>query len=245
VQTCPEWYFWTPDGIVGDFFVMTQLTSGQIQSTCHESLLYQQSGETWQAKKLPQPVENPLDASERGEVLVTAIEDCGCCGWDNDSSNQLLLFKNGKVSVLYDEFSRFNNRNYDVNFYVVNAKLAPGNSLPAYTIASTAGTAGEIRLSSTGEENAEELARIRKTIAGLPAVDIIRPYVKPLPVKTIPRDALAGWLSDREILVAQNGQLVIYDVHGSKRKETNIRVRSGCVPASGILLTGQVSGYTK
>jgi hypothetical protein len=37
---------------------------------------------------------------------------------------------------------------------------------------------------------------------------------------------LVGWGSDREILVAQDGRLAVYDIRGSKRKETTIRVRS-------------------
>jgi hypothetical protein len=33
-------------------------------------------------------------------------------------------------------------------------------------------------------------------------------------------------VSDRELLVAQDGRLAVYDARGSKRKETAIRVRS-------------------
>ena len=174
-ETCPEWYFWAPDGVVGDFFLVTRFTPGQLGSTYHESLLYQRSGRTWQAKKLPQPIERPLTASEKGEVLVAAVPDGGCCGWENESNDQMLLLRNGKVSVLYDEFDRYDNRNYDVSFYTADARLAAGNAMLAYTVVSTARTGGEIRLSSDGKENAEELARVRKAIAELPAVEVIQP----------------------------------------------------------------------
>ena len=50
-------------------------------------------------KKLPQPVERPLTASARGEVLVAAVLDGGCCGWENASSDQALLIENGKVDT--------------------------------------------------------------------------------------------------------------------------------------------------
>jgi hypothetical protein len=156
---------------------------------------------------------------------VAAVPDGGCCGWDNGSSDQMLLLRNGKVSVLYDEFGRYDNRNYDVSFSVGNARLAPGNAMLAYTIVSTAQTGAETRLSSDGKENAEELARVRKAIAELPAVEVVQLGIQPRSVTMIPHAAFVGWVSDHEILVAQDGRLTVYDIPGSKRKETTIRVR--------------------
>jgi hypothetical protein len=225
-ETCPEWYFWAPDGVVSDFFLVTRVTPGQIGSTYHESLLYQRSVRTWQAKKLPQPIERPLTGSDKGEVLVAAVPDGGCCGWENDSSDQTLLLRKGKVSVLYDEFDRYGNRNYDVSFYTADARLAAGNAILAYTVVSTARSTSEIRLSLDGKENTEELARVLRAIAGLPAVEVVQLATQPRPATTIRHAGLVGWLSDREILVAQDGRLAVYDTRGSKRKETTIRVRS-------------------
>ena len=226
-ETCPEWYFWAPDGVVDDFFLVTRVTSGQLGSTYHESLLYQRSGRTWKAKKLLQPIARPLTASAKGEVLVAAVPDGGCCGGENDSNDQTLLLRNGKVSVLYDEFNRYDNRNYDVSFYTADARLAAANTMIAYTVVSTARNASEIRLSLEGKENAEELARVRKAIAELPGVEVVQPGIRQLRPATMIRHAgLVGWLSDREILVAQDGRLVVYDTCGNKRKETTIRVRS-------------------
>ena len=190
---------------------MTRVTPGQLESTYHESLLYQRSGRRWQAKKLPQPVERPLTASEKGEVLVAAVPDAGCCGWENESNDQTLLLRNGKVSVIYDEFDRYGNRNTDVSFYTADARLAAGNGLLAYTVVSTARTAGEIRPSSGGKENAEELARVRRAMAELPAVEVVQPGRNPRPTTVIRHAELVGWVSDREILVAQDGRLAVYD----------------------------------
>jgi hypothetical protein len=225
-ESCPDWSFWAPDGVVDDFFLVTRMTPGQIGSTYHESVLYQRSGPRWSAKKLPQPVEMPLTASEKGEVLVAAVPDGGCCGWENEGNDQMLLLRNGKGPVLYDETRRYGNRNYDVSFYTADARLSAGNTLLAYTIVSTSRTGSDIRLSSDGKENAEELTRVRKAIADLPAVEIVQPGMSPRPAATIPHAALVGWVNDRELLVAQDGRLAVYDTRGSKRKETAIRVRS-------------------
>ncbi len=225
-ESCPEWFFWAPDGVVDDFFLMTRVTPGQIGSTYHESRLYQRSGRRWAVKKLPQPVESPLTASEKGAVLVVAVPDGGCCGWENEGNDQTLLLRNGKGSVIYDEAGRYGNRNYDVSFYTSDARLAPNNAMLAYTIVSTAHADSDIRLSLDGKENGEELARIRKAIADLPAVEVAQLGAPPRSAAIIHHAALVGWVSDREILVAQDGRLAVYDTRGSKRKETAIRVRS-------------------
>jgi hypothetical protein len=225
-ETCPEFSFWAPEGVVSDFFLLTRFTPGQLGPTYHESLLYQRSGQKWLGKKLVRPIEDPLDASEKGEILVAAVPDGGCCGWDNDSDNQTLLLHKGKVSILYDEFDRYGNRDYDVSFYTANARLAPGNRMLAYTIVSTVQPGSDIRLSSDGKENIEELERIHKTIGEIPAVEIVHLGTAAQSKTSIRYASLVGWLSEREILVAQDGRLMIFDTLGNKRRETTIRVRS-------------------
>lgn len=225
-ETCPEWFFWAPDGVVVDFFLVTRATPGQLGSTYHESLVYQRSGKSWQPKKLPQAIEFPLTASAKGEILVAAVLDGGCCGWENAGDDQMLLVRNGQVSVLYDELGRYHNPNYDVSFYVADARLAAGNTLLAYTITSTARPGEEVRLSSDGKENAEELARVRKAITELPAVEVMPLGTPPRPVAVIRHAGLVGWMNDHEILVAQDGKLAVYDVRGRKVREIPIRVRS-------------------
>jgi hypothetical protein len=224
-ETCPVWDFWAPDGAVGDFFLVTRVTVGQIELTYHESLLYQRSERRWRAKKLPQAIQKSLTASEKGELLVAALPDAGCCGSENDSSDQMLLLRNGKVSVLFDESDRYHNRNYDVSFYTADARLAAGNAMLAYTVVSTTPAGSEIRLSADGKENAEELARVRKAIGQLPAVEVVHTGIPPRLATVIPHAGLVGWVSDRELLVAQDGRLTVYDISGNKRKETMIRAR--------------------
>ncbi|HEY3064448.1 MAG TPA: hypothetical protein VGL09_01570 [Methylomirabilota bacterium] len=225
-ETCPEWSLWAPDGVVGDFFVVTRVTQGQTESRYHESLLYQRAGTTWAQKKVIQPLAKPLTGAEKGEVLVAAVPDGGCCGWENEGNDQTVLFRSGKAIVVYDEWQRYDNRNYDVSFYTADARLAPAARRLAYTIVATAGASGEIRVSSDGKEDPAELARLRKAIAALPAVEVVEPATSPRPLATISRAALVGWLSDTEILVAQEGRLVVFDIRGQRRKETTIRVRT-------------------
>ena len=211
---------------MSDFFLLTRFTPGQIGSTFHETLLYQLAGEKWVAKRLARPVESPLDGSDMGEILVYAVPDGGCCGWENDSNDQTFLLRKGKGSQLYDEFERYKNSDYDVSFYTVDARLSPGKEMLAYTIVSTARAGSEIRLSSSGKENREGLARVRTGIGEAPTLEVVRLEGKPQPEIIIHRASLAGWLSGREILIVRDERLVVYDIRGKKETATKIRVRS-------------------
>jgi hypothetical protein len=224
-ETCPEFSFWAPDGTVRDFFLMTRFIPGQIGATYQETVLYRRSGRNWTEKKLGQPVEKPLDGSENGEILAVAVPDGGCCAWANESSDQLLLFAQGRISVLFDEFSRYGNSDYDVSFYPANARLSPGKEMIAYTIETTAMSPGDIRLSSGGKDNLEALARVRKGIGETPAVEIISLEGKS-PRTTILRASLAGWLTGREILLVREGTLSVYDTAGRQVRKTAVRVRN-------------------
>ena len=225
-ESCPEWSFWAPNRIVDDLFLATRMTPGQIESTYRDSVAYQRSRSRWTPRKLPQPIAVPLAASERGDILIHAVPDAGCCGWENESSDQLVLLQNRRRVVLYDEARRYDNRNYDVSVYASDARLSSGHTLLAYTLVSTARGDGEIRLSSDGKDNAEELVRIRRTIADLPFVEIVQLGATPRTTAAIAHAGLVGWVGEREILVAQDGTLALYDPQGVKRRDTAIHARS-------------------
>ncbi len=227
-ESCPEWSFWAPDGGVGDVFLLTRWIPGQLGTTYEETVLYRRLGGRWAPSPLPQAVEAPLDASPTGDLLVAAEPDGGCCGWANDGSDRLLLVRGGAVTVLYDEFARFANVDYDVSFALANARLAPGNRLLAYTlVADVGGDSGQVRLSSSGKPNPAELQRVRETLAQMPEVEVTEVSGgAPRRLTTIPHAGLVGWLSEHELLLAQGGRLVVYDLRGGAIRPTGIPVRS-------------------
>jgi hypothetical protein len=225
-ESCPQWSLWAPSRVVDEFFLATRMTEGQTESTYQESVLYQRAGSRWVTQKMPHPLEAPLGASRNGEMLITAVLDAGCCGWENESSDLLLLLKSAKSSVIYDEARRYDNHNYDVSFYASDAQLSADNTLVAYTLASTARPGGEIRLSDDGKENADELARVRRTITELPTVEIARLGTTPRSVASIAHAGLVGWVNAREVLVAQNGRLAICNAQRAGCRDTTIAARS-------------------
>jgi len=224
-ETCPEASYWPPDEGVGVFFVTTEWTPGQIGSEYHGSSLYQMANGEWTASKLP-AIEKVLDSSSHGSdvALLEAIGDSGCCGWENESSDQTLLLKNGKAVTLFDEFKQYQNQDYDISFFTSNAFLSPSGALVAFTINATQPSGTEIRLSDSGKTNPGELAQIQKTLAELPAVEAVRVEDPEKSAAGIPRATLVGWINDEEILLIENDQLVAFNLVSSTRRVSRIKV---------------------
>src|SRR6266568_9593895 len=224
-ETCPEASYWSPDEGVGDLFVTTEWTPGQIGSEYHGSSLYQKADNKWQSSRLP-AIEKVLYSSSHGSdvALLEAIGDSGCCGWENESSDQTLLLKNGKAVTLFDEFKQYQNQDYDISFFTSNAFLSPSGGLVAFTINATQPSGTEIRLSDSGKTNPGALVQIQKALTELPAVEVVRVEDPEKPATRISRATLVGWINDQEILLVENDQLVAFNLLSSTRRVSRIKV---------------------
>jgi hypothetical protein len=225
-ETCPEASWWLPDSGLDDLFIVTNWVPGQIQPRYQASFLYRASTRGWTETPLPQAVEQVLDSSSRGGgfALIHAIADGGCCGWVNESDNQTLLTKNGKAVVLFDEFRKYHNQDYDVSFFTADAKLSPDSTLVALTVTAASDHGVELPLSDGGKASAAELSRIKEALAELPAVEVLRVNAPPRPIAAITHATLVGWVDDQEILLIESGRLVSYNVLSGKRKTSEIKV---------------------
>lgn len=226
-ESCPLWAGWAPDQIIGDFLLATRYVEGQLQPRYEDTVIYRRRGSAWTPAVLPEPLEAPLASAADASVLAAAVPDAGCCGWINDSSNQLLVIRPGTRAVIFDEWQRFDNRNYDAGFAVSAARLAPAGTSLAYTVvADTPKPGEEWRLSSDGKPNPAELARIRGAAAEHPVVELVDLDTPARPRVRVPRAEAVGWLDAGQLLAAQGGRLVIYDRQGVKRRDTPIALRS-------------------
>ncbi len=225
-ETCPEANYWLPDNGIDDHFITTHWIPGQLQSEYQASFLHRNSAGGWHETKLPGAMEQVLDSSSdrSGLMLIEAIADGACCGWVNASDDQTLLTRNGKTSVLFDEFQQYQNQDYDVSFFTANAKLSPHSILVAFTVTATHEPGSEIRLSDAGKANSAELSRIQQALAELPAVEVLRLDDPPKRTAMIPHARLVGWVSDQEILLVENGLLVSYNVVSGRRRKSEIKV---------------------
>lgn len=225
-ETCPEAEFWWQAAGVNDFFTVTHVIPGQIGTTYQASYLYRKSQGKWSASKLPMVLEQMLDAAQGGEILVYAVPDGGCCGWDNEGNDQTLLTRGGKSILLFDERKSYANPNYDVSFFTSEAFLSPNAGFVAMTITSSFQPGMELRLSDGGKTDASELARIRQSLKECPAVEILRIEDQPKRVALIPRAAVAGWLNEKEILLVEGKVLVALEVATGARRQSRISVAS-------------------
>lgn len=223
-ETCPRADFWIPDSGIDDFFIVTNWVPGQLGSTYQSSFLYRKAGGKWLSSKLPQVMERVLDAAQGGSIAVYSLLDSACCGRHNESNDQTVLVKNDKSAVIFDERQRYGNPDYDVSFFTTNAKLSPDLGSVAMTISSSTLPWQEIRLSERGNPDERELSAIRRAIEGLPAVDILSLGNSIRRSGFIPHATLIGWLSDREILVIENGFLVAFDVATGSQRKSQIEI---------------------
>jgi hypothetical protein len=223
-ETCPEGEFWTPRGGILDFFFVTQWIPGQLGSTYLATYLYRRQEEGWQVQELPQTLERVLDADRAGTVVVHAVEDGACCGWDNESSDLTFVTSGDRIDILFDEWARYGNSDYDVSFLTSNASLSADARFVAVTIVATVSTDQGIRLSSEGQEDPAELDRIRRAINELPTVEVMSLDGTGEAVFRVPRATLIGWLSDTEILVLEDQVLVALDTASGSRRPSSIHV---------------------
>jgi hypothetical protein len=142
---------------------------------------------------------------------------------ENESSDQMVLLDHGRRSVLYDEFTRFQNQNYDVSFYVSRALLSPDRRAVAYTLEAT-NDGRPFRLSYKGKPDVADSIRIARAAEALPVVEMLGLGGDARPPIPISRGSLVGWLSDTEVLLVKDGRLAVFDTHGKLRKDSEIRV---------------------
>jgi hypothetical protein len=224
-DTCPSLQVWSPEGGIGNFFLVNQSINGQTATTYKGSTLYQQSGGKWTSIALSDPLQRVLDANSSGSVIVEAIPDTGCCGWSNQSNDRTLVLAEGKTRIVFDEQMIYKNSDYDVSFYTANARLLPDASRLAMTITATEQSNKPIQLSEQGQANPEELQRIRKALLQLPAVEVKTNEDAPARVAFVPHAALVGWISDMEVLMIENHVLLAYNVGTGARRKSMIRVQ--------------------
>jgi hypothetical protein len=223
-ENCPSFTAWAPESGIQNFFLTTQLVTGQTTTTYKESTRYQLEGAKWTANALPDPLQRVLDANPSGSVIVQAIPDTGCCGWSNQSNDRTLVLAEGKTRTVFDEQATYKNSDYDVSFYTANARLSPDAARLAMTIAATAQSNKAIQLSEQGQANPEESQSIRKALLELPAVEVKTVEDAPRRLAFLPHAVLVGWISDKELLIVENHLLVVYSVGTGARRKSAVRV---------------------
>lgn len=223
-ETCPSAVSWVPEGGLDAFFLMTQFVTGKTNPVYKASSRYRSDAGTWTAEQLAEPLQRVLDADLTGNTIVEAIPDTGCCGWSNQSNDQTLVLTKGKKLTVFDEQATYKNSDYDVSFYTSTARLSPETAYVAMTIASTAQLNKPIQLAEDGQGNPEELQRIHKALAELPAVAVKTVDDTARQVAFLAHTTLVGWLNEKELLVVEDHLLVAYNPATGARRKSTVKV---------------------
>ena len=223
-ESCPEVDAWVPDQGVSSYFLVNRIVPGQTETKYIGATLYTLETGEWHGTDLADQLQRIMDAADNGTVIVSAIPDTGCCGWENQSNDQTLIFNHGKKIVLFDEREQYKNPDYDVSFFTTKAKLSPDLAAVAMTIQASAKPGGAIQLSEEGQGNPAESQRIRKALAELPAVQIMSTGESGKRLAFLPHAFVAGWLNDKELLIVENEFLVDYNLSTGARRKSEIKV---------------------
>jgi len=223
-ETCPEVRVWAPQVGSGNYLLVTRFIPGQTESKYLATARYEVENGRWHGTELQQPLEHILDAGDNGAVIVNAIPDSGCCGWENQSNDQTVLLNHGNKTVIFDEREQYKNPDYDVSFYSSNARLSPELTAVAMTIEATAKPGSTIQLAEQGQANPAESQRIRKALADLPAVQIMSAGEPGKRLAFVAHAYVAGWLSEKELLIVENQTVVAYNVATGARRRSEIKI---------------------
>jgi len=227
-ETCPYGEAWVPDDGLGKFILVTQVIAGKDQPAYNSTTLFEDTAGRWSGTGISPPLHRVLDAAGPGAILE-AVPDTGCCGWSNQSDDQMVLRLPGKTVIVFDERSEYGNADYDVSFYAENGKLSPGLDAAAFTIAATEEGDKPIQLAKDGQADPQESQRIRKALLELPAVEVKSVDAKGGSNSTrrsafLAHATLVGWITDKEILMVEDHLLVDYSLATGTRRRSNIRV---------------------
>ena len=223
-ESCPYSDVWTPDDGVEKVVLTMQIVAAKTGTVYKPGSRCQEEAGKWTCTTLTDPLHRVLDAASDGNMIVEAIPDTACCGWSNQSDDQALVRANGKTLIVFDELATYKNSDYDVSFYSSNARLSPALGFVAMTITSSTQANGPIQLAEGGTATPEEAREIRKALADLPVVEVKSLEDSPRRVALVPHAALAGWITEKEILIVENHVLVVYNVATGARRKSPVHV---------------------
>jgi len=225
-ETCPEAVAWAPGGVVGEFFFLSHFVQGQLSASFGPSFVYRKGPEGWRSTESRGSGEGLRDASDGGTSFIELASDGGCCGWENESSDQAIFRSADTSLVIFDEWPRYRNQDYDVSFFVASARIAPGAGRAAFSIRSTEPGTADLRNSADGHPDTLELASIRRAQAELPMVEVVDIRPRSATILRLPHADLIGWVGESVILVTEGTRVVAVDVSTQHEAPTGITVRT-------------------
>lgn len=224
-ETCPVGRITTANGIIQPILSVQHFISGQLGSEIRGTTYYVQHGNQWVEKS---------KAELQHERFLKIIEDAGCCGWVNESNDQLIVDDGRENFIIYDEYRHFDNQNYDISFYIFNADFSLDRQKVAYTIRPCCKPFDTIRFSSDtfdksqGREyiDSEDRKKIKQVLDTLPLVEVSTIQAPPKIKATIRNAILSGWMDNDRLVLVKDRKLAIFSLLNKTIQTSLIQVES-------------------
>jgi len=232
LEPCPDPSLWAVGGVVRGCFVLSHWEPDpretvELPAAWCRNTLYASGPKAWRASDLGGWGDRPLlDMSLDGSEQVWDEREAGSSSSMNEDSDRAVLATADTAVVIFDEWSTFGNRDYDVSFFASDARISPGGRRIAYTVKSTWVASTDVRVSAEGHADSLVLASIRRSLADLPLVDVVEVGAGVRRLQRIAHAELVGWASDSELLVVQKRRVVAVDVRTGTRRPSGIEVRT-------------------
>lgn len=208
-ETCPFGYLVEPKGGISNFLEIEHRVCGQLETRVEGYTYFEKINGNWIKTNGEGKFKQPF---------IEVYEDGGCCGWINASSDMLFV-TDGKIKkVIFNEWDRFSNKNYDVSFVPNNGELSPDFSMIAYEIIveeyviNEYKNTGTIRLSCDGVENKEELNRIISILQDLPIAEIVSIQNENKKILELKNTRFIGWINNNKLLLQKDTAIYTYDI---------------------------------
>ncbi len=213
-ETCPQGsvIFPKPDSST-DVFVVQHFIDGQTQPTRLGNVLLFEGEGKWQTRPMGEG-DRILDVHPSGFPHVYTVDDKGCCSWSNESKDLAglrLQSGPGQGVVIFDEWEMFKNTDFDVSFFVSQAKFNADYSKIVVQIDSTGGQRSSegIRLTYHSDQLDDEGLQRKKLdqqLSQLPIVVVFEVKENSKALVTLKRAEFLEWVKPREFKYRQGGE---------------------------------------
>ncbi|MCC6653050.1 MAG: hypothetical protein IT348_17985 [Candidatus Eisenbacteria bacterium] len=244
---CPEPDLWAPGGLVSEFMVLShwyhdvtdyvpepdsseqdsdEEYSGEPprdwpHGSGHELVFRRDASGDWDEGSAFES-STWMDGAARGAMLLRLEEPYFDGDTEEVGCDSVLIVTNANTATLNSSCLALTSSNYLLGRRIPRALLSPDGRYAALTSVGVPGPNATPALREAGHADSLELARLRRTLAELPATEVFATRAPGAPLLRLLHCELVGWSSDREIVVLEQGKIVAVDIVSGKRRESSI-----------------------
>lgn len=248
---CPPPNLWAPGRVVGEFMLLThwyhdvtdfvpephsseqgsdEEDSGEPPQdwpfgSSHQLVFHRDANGDWDHGATLES-STWVDGAARGATLLRLEEPYFDGDTDEVGCDSVLLVTEAGAATLNSSCLPLTSANYLLGRRIPRALLSPDGRHAAFTSAGEPGPNAAPAPREEGHTDSLELARLRRTLAELPATEVFATNAPGKPLLRLLHCELVGWSSDREVVVLEQGKIVAVDIVTGKRRESSIAVSS-------------------